>query len=414
MSVFRQVLLALVLLIGGVALAPNLFPASSSIMSQLGVPNLFGSASTEGESGSEADSGPPAGPGGSGGGRPASLVTTASSQTARINDRLASIGSGEAVKSVAVVPQVSGVLAEVLVKSGSKVSAGQTIVRLNSQTEEVALEAAKVDLVAAELKLVRYNKLRVSDFGTQQELEEFQAAFNAAKLAVREAEVNLDYRTITAPIDGAVGILSVEVGDYVTTETEIAVVDDRSSILINYWVPERFAGLVEVGQGVQATSFAYSNENFVGEISAIGSRIEAASRTFQLQASIDNSEDRLRPGMSFAVSMQFGGNEFPSVDPLAVQWDSEGSYVWRVSDGTANRLPIRIVERNVDSILVDGALADGNELIIEGQLGLTDGAEVRAVNASFTSTDNQLESVKSPETNSDSAIDQIDIEETES
>jgi RND family efflux transporter MFP subunit len=172
--------------------------------------------------------------------------------------------------------------------------------------------------------------------------------------------------------------------------------------------------LVEVGQSVQATSFAYSNENFVGEISAIGSRIEAASRTFQLQASIDNSEDRLRPGMSFAVSMQFGGNEFPSVDPLAVQWDSEGSYVWRVSDGTANRLPIRIVERNVDSILVDGALADGNEVIIEGQLGLTDGAEVRAVNASFTSTDNQLERVESPETNSDSAIDQIDVEETES
>lgn len=412
MNVFKQVLLALVLLIGGLALAPNLFPAGSSIMSQLGVPNLFGSASTEGESGSEAESGPLAGPGG--GGRQASLVTTASSQTARINDRLESIGSGEAVKSVAVVPQVSGVLAEVLVKSGSTVSAGQTIVRLNSQTEEVALEAAKVDLVAAELKLERYAKLRGSDFGTQQELEEFQTTFDAAKLAVREAEVNLDYRTITAPVDGAVGIVSVEVGDYVTTETEIAVVDDRSSILIDYWVPERFAGLVEIGQSVQATSFAYSNEKFIGEISAIGSRIETASRTFQLQASIDNSEDRLRPGMSFAVSMQFGGNEFPSVDPLAVQWDSEGSYVWHVSDGTANRLPIRIVERNVDSILVDGALADGNEVIIEGQLGLTDGAEVRTINASFTSTDNQLESAKSPETASDSAVEQVDFKETES
>lgn len=412
MNVFKQALLALMLLIGGIAIAPYLFPSSSSLMSQLGVPNLFGNASTEGESGPEADSGPSAGPGGRG--RRASLVTTASSQTARINDRLEAIGSGEAIKSVAVVPQVSGVLAEVLVKSGSNVSAGQTIVRLDSQTEEVALEAAKVDLVAAELKFERYAKLRASDFGTRQELEELQAAFDAAKLAVREAEVNLGYRTINAPIDGAVGIVSVEVGDYVTTETEIAVVDDRSSILINYWVTERFAGLVEVGQRIQATSFAFGNESFVGEISAIGSRIEAASRTFQLQASIDNSKDRLRPGMSFAVSMQFGGNEFPSVDPLAVQWDSEGSYVWHVSDGTANRLPIRIVERNADSILVDGALADGNEVIIEGQLGLTDGAEVKTVNASFTSTDNQLESLKSPETAPDNAVDQTDIDETES
>lgn len=407
MTIIKQILVALVLIIGGIAIAPSLFPASSSIMAQLGLPNLPGGTSNEDETGSQADGGPPAGPGGGGG--HVSLVTTASSQTARINDRLESVGSGEAVKSVAVVPQVNGVLAEVLVNSGSRVSAGQTIVRLNSQTEEVALEAAKVDLIAAELKLERYSKLRSSNFGTQQELEEFQTAYDAAKLAVREAEVNLDYRTITSPIDGAVGIVSVEVGDYVTTETEIAVVDDRSSILIDYWVPERFAGQVEIGQTVQVRSFAYSNESFDGEINAIGSRIETASRTFQLQASIDNSEDRLRPGMSFAISMQFGGNEFPSVDPLAVQWDSEGSYVWRVSDGTANRLPIRIVQRNVDSILVDAALADGNEVIIQGQLGLTDGAEVEAVNAGFTSADNQSESANPPETTSDSTADQSDI-----
>src|SRR5690606_26730130 len=119
---------------------------------------------------------------------------------------------------------------------------------------------------------------------TAVQLTEAELAVSNARLAVRDAELTLERRSILSPISGIVGIIPVSVGNHVTQQTEIATVDDRSRIVVDFWVPERFAGMIAVGQPVAAASVARPNDTFGGVVSAIDNRIDAKSRTLHVQA----------------------------------------------------------------------------------------------------------------------------------
>src|SRR5690606_28413889 len=174
--------------------------------------------------------------------------------------------------------------------------------------------------------------------------------------------------------------LPVSVGNAVTTQTEIATIDDRSRIVVDFWAPERFAGMISVGEPVAAASVARPDETYQGEVSAIDSRIDPQSRTLRVQARIANDRDRLRAGMAFEVSMQFPGDSYPAVDPLAIQWGTEGAYIWVLDDERkARRVAVRIVQRNTDSVLVTGDIAGAERVVTEGIHSVREGATVRVV-----------------------------------
>src|SRR5690606_35822822 len=140
----------------------------------------------------------------------------------------------------------------------------------------------------------------------------------------------------------------------------------RSEILVDFWVPERFASAIEVGQPLTAALIARPHEVFEGTVNAIDNQIDVESRTLHVEARIINPDDRLRAGMAFQVSMRFPGESYPAVNPLAIQWSNDGPYVWAVSGGKARRTPVRIVQRNSDTVLVDGAFEDAELVVIQG------------------------------------------------
>ena len=252
------------------------------------------------------------------------------------------------------------------------------IARMDSEAEEIAADRAKIALLDAETRLKRVESLRSSNTASTVQVEEAELAVGNARLALRDAELNLQRRSIVAPISGVVGILPVAAGNYVTAaQTEIATIDDRSSIVIDFWVPERYSSMIEVGAPVTTTSIARPNEVFNGSVSAIDNQIDEASRTLHVQARLDNPGEALRAGMSFQVSMGFPGDTYPAVDPLAVQWGADGAFVWTVADGRSKRVPIRIIQRNTDNVLVDADLGDGVMVVTEGIHNAREGAEVR-------------------------------------
>ena len=92
-----------------------------------------------------------------------------------------------------------------------------------------------------------------------------------------------------------------------------------------------------------------------GEVVAIDNQVDRNSRTVRVLGQLGNEGDRLRDGMSLTVSLSFEGEPFPTVDPLAVQWSSDGAFVWAVREGKATRVPIEIRQRNAQAVLVEGA-----------------------------------------------------------
>jgi RND family efflux transporter MFP subunit len=376
MSFLRQTGLAIILFAIGVVGVARYLPASHDALNSIGVPQWVISAVSQ-----HSDDAPQnregGQPRGEGGGGPATVVITAPVSTGVVSTQVQAVGSGDALSSVSVVPLDAGVLVEVAVQSGDFVAAGDVLAKLNGDIEEIARDRAVVALQAAQASLSRYQGLSELSAASQADLETLQTSRDDAVLALREAVVAFEQRTILAPIAGAVGIVPVSIGDYVTTETEIVTIDDRSKLVIAFWVPESVSGQVAVGQQVTATSMALSGTAFEGTVNEIGSRIETDSRTLEVHALLDNSADLLRPGMSFSISLGFDGETYPSVDTLAVQWDADGSYVWVVTDDVATRTPARIVQRNADTILIDpDDVIDGMQVITEGTLNVRDGATV--------------------------------------
>lgn len=373
MRVWKQLLISLGVISAGVLLWGRFVPGANDMLKAAGLPGTLVAAIAPASEGQE-QGGQQGGRRGGFGGGPV-LVATKPVAMAVVNDRLNAIGNGEAIRTVTVTPYATGNLTDVLVKSGDRVEQGQVIARLDSDEQRIAADQARVARESADQKLKRIQNLKSSM--SVAELQDAETALKAAELVLQNAELTLRRREIIAPYGGVVGIISVNSGDYVTTSSPIAVIDDRSEILVDFWVPERFATSVRVGGDVTATAVARPGETFSGEVQAIDNRIDQESRTLRVRARIDNPEDVLRAGMSFQVNMLFAGDLYPSVDPLSVQWSADGSYIWRVSGEKVERVPVHIVQRNPDKVLVKAALAEGDQVVTEGVQTLRPGGAVR-------------------------------------
>ena len=206
---------------------------------------------------------------------------------------------------------------------------------------------------------------------------------------MRNAQLALKSRSIVTPIAGTVGLLLVTPGNLVNAQTVVTTIEDSSEILINFWVPERYASSVAVGMPVTALAVALPGQNFSGEISAVDNRIDPQSRTLQVQAVIPNDDGRIRAGMSFQITMSFPGETFASVDPLSIQWSADGAYVWKYVEGKVEQAFVQIVERNSGGVLVTGDVAVGDQVVTQGVLQLQAGSEVRLLDEGGAATGRQ-------------------------
>ena len=373
MAAWKQLLLALVVLAAAAAAWVKFFPGATEILAGWGI----GWAQTELAAKQPGEGEQPRRSGG-----PQTAVITAPVISATINDKLSAIGTGRANNSVTVKPYTAGRVTKIEVASGARVEAGTVIALIDSEVEEIALDRARIALADAEAKLERVRSLRSANTASQVQLTDAELVVGNARLALRDAQLNLDRRAITAPIAGIIGILPVEAGNYVTTDTVVATIDDRSLIKIDFYVPERLAANMAVGGTLTASPIARPDEVFDGTVSAVDNRVDDKSRTLLVQAEIPNDKDTLRAGMSFRITVKFPGDVYPSVDPLAIQWGTDGAFVWVVRDDKARRTPVRIVQRNTESVLVaaDG-IAPGDTVVTEGVHAVRDGAEVLVARA---------------------------------
>jgi len=374
MSIWKQLALCVVVLLIAAAAWVKFFPGAPEILASWGI-DWAHAATDKAETTGATDKGAGGGQRDRNAGPPTIIASIVGNAT--INDRLSAIGTGRANNSVVVTPYSSGTLTTINVEPGSVVAAGSVIAQLDSDTEEIAVDRAKIALGDAEAKVERLNALKNSNTVTAVQVKDAELVVENARLQVRDAELALKRRSITSPIGGIVGIIQVEAGNAVTNATPIAMVDDRSKIIIDFWVPERFAGTLAVGAPLTATPIARPKDVFEGMVSAVDNRVDEASRTLRVRAVLDNAADTLRAGMSFQVAMKFPGDTYPSVNPLAVQWGTDGAFVWAIKDGKAKRTLVRIIQRNTDTVLVEGDLTSDDLVVTEGIHTVREGAEVQ-------------------------------------
>lgn len=295
--------------------------------------------------------------------------------------RIQVVGTSQAARSATLHPAAAGEITRINFSADDRIEAGQVLLELDSETEQLAVDLARVRLEDALRTFKRLDRLMPSGAVASSTHDDAKSALEAARIALAQAEVALADRVMVAPFAGRAGLTDLDVGDRVDTDTPVTSLDQREVLLVGFDVPEALLGKIGKGDRITASPWSDRGGEREGAVLDVGSRIDTRTRTFRVRASLENADDALRPGMSFRVASDIIGASYPVVPEIAAQWDGGGSFVWAVQDGKARRVPARIVQRQEAFILVNAELKPGDLVVVEGFHLMREGREVSIASA---------------------------------
>jgi len=286
----------------------------------------------------------------------------------------------EAENRVDVLSEAERHVTELLVEEGDTVRAGQTLLLLEDEAQRTALRRVESQLDRSRLEYERQKRLFEQDLISEQAYNQARYDTEQLELALEDAERELSYATVLAPISGVITERVVNVGDHVEGHAKLFQIVDFDSIVARVFVPERQLPGLFVGQParVLAQSLAGSREAAIERISPV---VDPQSGTVKVTLGIPGNQGLL-PGMYVEVDLVAAVEDDALLAPKrALVYDQEQVFVFRVAEGAegprAERLLVSILIESEDVVHLDGDLAEGQRLIVAGQAGLKDGARVR-------------------------------------
>jgi membrane fusion protein, multidrug efflux system len=320
---------------------------------------------------------------------PASVnVATATSET--IPNLLIAVGDLAAVHQVNVTSDVNGRITDIMFTPGTSVKAGTPLVQLFDGPDQGDLANFKAQQRVAQISLDRAKQLAERQFGPQATVDNAQAAFDQASAGIAKTEAIISQKLVRAPFDGELGVRKVEVGQYLTAGTQIVSLTDLSMLYANFTVTEKDSGQLKVGQVVRIAVDAYPGRTFEGKITTIEPQIDTGTRNIRVQATIQNPDKILKPGM-FATTTVVLPDKPPvvTVPETAVDYTLYGDSVYLITekkedDGktslTVTRTFVQTGNRVAGKAEILKGLKQGDRVVALGQLKLQPGAAVTISN----------------------------------
>ncbi|MCV0425600.1 MAG: efflux RND transporter periplasmic adaptor subunit [Roseibium sp.] len=307
------------------------------------------------------------------------FVTTADVALTPPRSRIQSIGTGKAVRSVHVTADVAGTVESIHVQPNTDVRAGDPIVTLERETQEILLGSAKAEFEKQNASFARYETLlsQHSNAVSQAQVDEARAALAVAQAQVAEAQYEYDRRIIRAPFAGRINLNDLTVGSYLPQGAEIVTLVDASSLLVEFTVPETSIAQIRTGVPVRLSTPALQGRFFDGEIESFDSSIDEEFRTVRVRAEVQNPQNLLVPGMTFSVSLASSDAPLPTVPAVSILWNQNGAYVWRLgNENKPERVEVVLRHRQSDNVWVEADLNEGDQVVKDGAFKVSQGAEI--------------------------------------
>ncbi|MBN9580197.1 MAG: efflux RND transporter periplasmic adaptor subunit [Afipia sp.] len=317
---------------------------------------------------------------------PPTVVSVAEAKSEVLPNLLTGVGDLAAVQQVDVTADVSGRVTDILFTPGTHVKAGDPLIQLFDAPDQSDLASYKAQTLAASLALDRAKALAARQFGPQATVDQAQAAFDQASASVARTEAIISQKRIVAPFEGDLGVRRVNLGQYLSTGTQIVSLTDLSKLFLNFTATEKDRSVLAVGQPVRIVVDAYPGRTFEGKITTIEPQISADTRNVRIQATLENPERILKPGMFASTTVEL--TPLPAVVTVpetAVDYTLYGDSVWRINekkteDGktelTADRTFVKTGARVRGRVVIDGSLKPGDRVVAVGQLRLQSGSAV--------------------------------------
>lgn len=282
----------------------------------------------------------------------------------------------ETENQVQVFSQAKRLVTKRLVEEGDIVERGQLLVRLQDHEQRSALAKVKSQLEKAEREYTRQERLYRQELISETEYNDATYELEQLKISIEDAERELGYTEVRAPISGTITNRMVNLGDQVQIGQHLFDIVDFNSIVARVFVPEKH--LDELRKGLTARVAASGGRrDYIGKVERIAPIVDPKSGTVKVTVAI-GGQPGLRPGMYVDVDLVTATrNDAVLVPKRALVYDAEQMFVFRMGD-----------ERRVERVFVKASLADkmniepaeglteGDQIVVAGQAGLKDGALV--------------------------------------
>jgi len=309
------------------------------------------------------------------------------------------IGTVQAYNTVAVKSRVDGQIVKINFKEGEEVKVGDPLFQIDPRSYQSALETAQAakekddaQLVGAKLDLDRYEKLLAPGWQTKQSydqqkatVEQFQAAIKGDIAQIENAKLNLSYADIRSPIDGRLGARLVDTGNLVhaSDNTPLVMITEVKPIFVSFTLPQETLDEVhENNKRAPLVVRAYSGDDkkqlAEGKLTLIDNMIDQATGTIHLKARFDNEDERLWPGefvnLRLILSTRKGAATVPQ---QTVQVGPNGYYAYVIKpDNTVERRAVEVASMQDGLAVITKGLTVGENVVVDGQYRLTEGARV--------------------------------------
>jgi RND family efflux transporter MFP subunit len=315
--------------------------------------------------------------------------------------KLDEIGTAQAIASVALRPHFDATVDKVLVADGAAVKAGDTLIELDGRQAKAQLDGAKAQLAKDQAALdqalrdvARYTDLVARGATPQLNLDNARtaeassrAAILGDQAAIENLEVQLGWYTVTAPISGRVGVVSIKQGNIAKASDNsssgvFATINQISPIYVAFPVQQSLLPALHEAMAAGATVEATpqgSKRRVAGRLALVDNSVDPATGTILARAIFDNPDEILWPGQLCDLTLTLRTDPDTVVVPReAVLVGQSGNYVFTVVDGAAHMQPIEVTRTQEGETVVVKGLSGDETVVVDGALLLTEGAKVAA------------------------------------
>ena len=321
---------------------------------------------------------------------PPESVSSAVARQEKWQETLDAIGSITAVQGVNITPEAAGTVSEIAFVSGAVVATGDLLVRLDTSSEEAQLRSLEAQANLARINAERARQLRADNTVSQSELDTAEATLKQYQANADAIRAAIEKKTIRAPFAGRLGIRLVNLGEYLDTGKPIVSLQSLSPVYADFSLPQQELARLKTGMRVRVTTDTYPDKKFEGDLTAINPDLDPSTRSVRLQATLDNPEQFLRPGMFARVQVLLPSEQtvlaVPAPSVLSAPY---GDSVYVIEPGTNGAGAGLVVRQQFirtgralgDFVSVETGLKTGERVVSSGLFKLRNGMSVVENNA---------------------------------
>ncbi|MFZ0826193.1 MAG: efflux RND transporter periplasmic adaptor subunit [Verrucomicrobiia bacterium] len=320
---------------------------------------------------------------------PPETVSTAVVHEEKWPDTLTAVGSISAVQGVTVSPEIAGKVSEIAFESGAAVAKDDLLLRLDTSSEAAQLRAIEAQVELARLNAERTRQLRVNNTVSQSELDGVEATLKQEQANADAIRATIEKKTIRAPFAGQLGIRLVNLGELLDVGKPIVSLQALSPAFADFSLPQQNLAQLKTGLPVRVTSDTYPDQRFEGTLTAINPDLDQTTRSVRLQATFENAEKLLHPGMFVRVEVLLPEAQTVLVVPAtAILSAPFGDAVYVVEPQAANGVTNLVVQQKFirtgrahgDFVSVESGLKAGDRVVTAGLFKLRNGVGVQENN----------------------------------